>query len=324
MKQPFISIIVPVYKVEEYLDNCLSSIISQSYREFEVILVDDGSPDTCPVLCDKWAKKDSRIIVIHKRNGGLSDARNYGLKRATGDYVWFVDSDDWICADALAILADTILKNPSLTLIQFLLSEVKENGETKIYNKGLYKGSCSFSNSDYVRKGLALFPVMQFLIRRDVLTNNNLSFIKGVLHEDIPFGHMLISYSKNVHTISNILYNYRIRPSSISNKPSIKNCYFLVDSYRIDKKFLHDNVKIADKTWYTSLLYDYFYEIFLRTYPFIWKYDYKIFMQENGQFLKSEFNTIKKSLGLKRRLLLSVFNISPIIYSFLIYQKRNR
>lgn len=91
-----VSIIVPVYRVEPYLNRCIESIVQQTYEQLEIILVDDGSPDNCPAMCDAWAEKDSRIKVIHKSNGGLSDARNAGLKIAAGDYIAFVDSDDWI------------------------------------------------------------------------------------------------------------------------------------------------------------------------------------------------------------------------------------
>lgn len=91
-----ISVIVPVYKVEPYLDKCVQSIVDQTFQNLEIILVDDGSPDNCPAMCDAWAAKDDRIKVIHKENGGLSDARNAGLAVATGDYIAFVDSDDWI------------------------------------------------------------------------------------------------------------------------------------------------------------------------------------------------------------------------------------
>ena len=94
-----ISIVVPVYKVEPYLDKCVSSIVNQTYKNLEIILVDDGSPDNCPVMCDAWAEKDNRIRVIHKPNGGLSDARNAGMSAATGELIAFVDSDDWIAPD---------------------------------------------------------------------------------------------------------------------------------------------------------------------------------------------------------------------------------
>jgi len=89
-----ISVIVPIYKVEEYLDRCVRSIAEQTYTNLEIILVDDGSPDGCPAMCDRWAEKDSRIKVIHKENGGLSDARNAGLRIAMGEYISFIDSDD--------------------------------------------------------------------------------------------------------------------------------------------------------------------------------------------------------------------------------------
>ena len=94
-----ISIIVPIYNVEQYLNQCLQSVCSQSYDNLEIILVDDGSSDRSPELCDEWAEKDSRIHVIHKQNGGLSDARNTGISCAKGEYIAFVDSDDWIEKD---------------------------------------------------------------------------------------------------------------------------------------------------------------------------------------------------------------------------------
>lgn len=101
---PQISIIVPVYKVEQYLDRCIKSILDQTFKDFELILVDDGSPDRCPQMCDEWAEKDERIKVIHKENGGLSSARNRGLEIYKGSYVFFVDSDDWIEKEALNVL----------------------------------------------------------------------------------------------------------------------------------------------------------------------------------------------------------------------------
>lgn len=99
MNEIVVSVIVPVYKVEKFLNRCVSSIVSQSYRNLEIILVDDGSPDSCPDLCNQWSAKDKRIRVIHQTNRGLSAARNAGLDVATGHYIAFVDSDDWIETD---------------------------------------------------------------------------------------------------------------------------------------------------------------------------------------------------------------------------------
>ena len=100
-RQPLLSIIVPVYKAEKHLDRCVESILSQTYGNIELVLVDDGSPDACPAMCDAWAEKDGRIKVIHKPNGGLSSARNAGLVKASGEYVFFLDSDDTISANCI-------------------------------------------------------------------------------------------------------------------------------------------------------------------------------------------------------------------------------
>lgn len=103
-----VSVIVPVYKVEPYLDRCVASILAQTYPNLEVILVDDGSPDNCPALCDAWAQRDARIRVIHKKNGGISDARNVGLDAASGAYISFVDSDDYIAENFIETLYDLL------------------------------------------------------------------------------------------------------------------------------------------------------------------------------------------------------------------------
>ena len=104
-----ISVIVPVYKVEQYLRKCVDSIIKQTYSNLEIILIDDGSPDNCPIICDEYAMKDNRVVVIHKKNGGLSDARNVGIAKSTGKYITFVDSDDYISSDYIEYLYKLIL-----------------------------------------------------------------------------------------------------------------------------------------------------------------------------------------------------------------------
>lgn len=103
-----ISVIVPIYKVEKYLRRCVDSILNQSYTDFELLLIDDGSPDSCPQICDEYARRDDRVRVFHKPNGGLSDARNYGVERMKGDYVSFIDSDDYVGPDYLKILMELI------------------------------------------------------------------------------------------------------------------------------------------------------------------------------------------------------------------------
>ena len=108
----FFSVIIPIYKVEKYLNRCIDSVLNQSYKDLEVILVDDGSPDKCPEICDEYAKKDKRVKVIHKENGGASDARNYGIKAASGEYLMFLDSDDyWEGTECLKNIVEKLKKN---------------------------------------------------------------------------------------------------------------------------------------------------------------------------------------------------------------------
>lgn len=122
MDNPKISVIVPVYKVEKYLDKCLQSIVNQTYKNLEIILVDDGSPDSCPAMCDEWADKDRRIKVIHKENGGVSSARNAGLDAAEGEYIGFVDSDDWIEPNMYEVLiSNAISCSADKTMCDFFI-----------------------------------------------------------------------------------------------------------------------------------------------------------------------------------------------------------
>ena len=114
-----LSIIIPVYHVEATLDRCIKSVATQDFEDFELILVDDGSPDKCPQMCDNWAAKDCRIRVIHKANGGLSDARNAGIEIAKGDYLTFIDSDDYIAEHTLAPLMETLTKRPDIDILEY-------------------------------------------------------------------------------------------------------------------------------------------------------------------------------------------------------------
>lgn len=129
MRKGVVSIVLPIYNVEKYLSRCVKSVINQSYKNLEIILVDDGSPDNCPVLCDEWAKKDNRIKVVHKKNAGLGYARNTGIENATGEYICFFDSDDYIALDTIEKAYNLATKEES-DMVVFGFCYVKANGET--------------------------------------------------------------------------------------------------------------------------------------------------------------------------------------------------
>lgn len=224
-----VSFILPVYKVESYLRQCVESITCQTYRDIEIILVDDGSPDNCPVLCDQLATEDERIRVVHKPNGGLSDARNAGMKVASGDYVVFVDSDDWWDDDnCLMQLVTELEKTPSIDFLGFNFKKKFEGTGKIVFAPAYSEATLSASDSSECLYALAkqgVFPISACtkLIRREFLIEHNLFFIKGLISEDIPWFIELISASKKCRFVNMYVYNYRQeRVGSITNSFSEK------------------------------------------------------------------------------------------------------
>ncbi len=225
-----ISFIIPVYKVERYLKQCVDSITGQTYRDIEVILVDDGSPDRCPQICDDYATKDERISVIHKSNGGLSDARNVGLNAATGDYVIFVDSDDfWLQNDDLLKLIQIAEANPQVDFIGFNCCYYYQSKDSFVqwpaYNKSLANpvGQDEALRMLTSTSSFVMSPCMR-LTKRDYLLSNNLYFLKGQLCEDIPWFINLLDSCNKCLFVNLYVYAYRQGVSgSITNSISERN-----------------------------------------------------------------------------------------------------
>lgn len=230
-----ISVIVPVYNVMAYLDECVNSVVSQSYADLEIILVDDGSTDDSGKLCDAWAEKDTRIRVVHKLNGGLSDARNAGIPVATGEYVLFLDSDDfWEDADAVKRLVERAQKSEA-DVITFSYTKFYEDSGKK---------ECYFPQKPDMPIGLSHDEQMQFLgqhgvyiasacnklLRRSLLDESML-FRKGVYSEDIEWCALLLTKVRSIDFIYENFYCYRQRAGSISHAYRDKNCSDLVDAF---------------------------------------------------------------------------------------------
>lgn len=224
---PTVSVIVPIYRVEDYLEDCIDSICRQSYDNLDIILVDDGSPDRCPVICDKYALADKRIRVIHKTNGGLSDARNAGLKVAKGEYAMFIDSDDyWLTDNVVSSLIDCLKSNPSADIVFF--------GRTTFVN-GLVFPSKKVPAEDIngkdkisaleamMRNGDFMASACQKLIRLDLIIDNNIFFTKNLLSEDWQWCISLYSQSKVLAAIDSNCYGYRQREGSITTSVSEKH-----------------------------------------------------------------------------------------------------
>lgn len=227
---PLISVIIPVYKVEAYLDQCVQSIVNQTYKNLEIILVDDGSPDRCPQMCDDWALKDSRIKVIHKTNGGLGDARNAGLKIATGDYVSFIDADDWCEKNMLQSLLEVCLRFDAPMAICNVLIDWECGWATE---QTVFADSrISLSKDEVLRRFFSdklTAWAWNKLYRRDLASL--LDYPKQS-YEDIPVARELFSKVEKVAFTGELQYHYRQRQGSIVNSKVNISQYTLIDELR--------------------------------------------------------------------------------------------
>ncbi|MDY4231551.1 MAG: glycosyltransferase [Candidatus Faecousia sp.] len=208
-----ISVIVPVYNVEAYLDKCISSIVNQTYRNLEIILVDDGSPDNCPAMCDAWKEKDSRIVVLHKENGGLSDARNAGMGAAHGEFISFIDGDDWIEPRFFEILQHELeAQNADVAAVRYRLCWEGDACERQ----------SAYEHVTVYDRQTAMRMLIQNQIKQVVWNKlyrsaqiRDIPFEKGKVHEDEFWTYQVIGRIGRFAAIDYIGYDYFQRAGSI-------------------------------------------------------------------------------------------------------------
>lgn len=236
---PLFSIIIPVYNVEKYINKCVDSVLSQTFTDFELILVDDGSPDNCPAICDEYAKKDPRVKVIHKENGGLINARKSGLKIASGEYIGFVDGDDWIEPDTYKNFADMIKKHsPDMVLSDFYydngaeLSNSNQLFEQEFYDKTALKEKLypkMLFSGQYYKFGVN--PCCWSKVYKKELIEKNLFQVDGRIKmgEDAAFTYPCLLDAESVATIKKPGYHYMSNEQSMTNSydKNLKSIIFL-------------------------------------------------------------------------------------------------
>lgn len=232
------SVIIPVYKVEKYLQSCVDSVINQTYRDFEIILVDDGSPDSCPLICDRYASTDSRVRVIHQKNAGLAAARNSGTKIAKGDYICYIDSDDYLADNfVLQLLAEKTENNPDIVNYKFQewfendghTAECKFDYDVPTEGRSLSEIYCSLIDKDAYYNS-----AWSKIIRRSLLIDNNIQFEEGLLGEDNEWYYHVVMAAKTVVLVDKPFYIYRRRQGSITTTTTRKN---LVDQLHVLDKW---------------------------------------------------------------------------------------
>ena len=231
MKQPLISFVVPIYNVEPYLKRCLDSLVNQTYKNLEIILVDDGSPDNCAKICDEYSTKDDRIKVIHKQNGGLMAAWIDGVKISSGEYVYFVDSDDWIEPDSVQDYIDVISTyEPNIIINDYYIasSNYKEYANGVSYEKEGFLIEEDFIDikQKYMKQELSFYYYRwNKLFKRELILNNIKYCDKSVaIFEDINIVFAVMLDIKNVYILKKPGYNYFVREDSMIRESFKERC----------------------------------------------------------------------------------------------------
>ena len=244
-----ISVIVPVFRVESYLDECILSILRQKEKDIEIILVDDGSPDRCSEICDYYANLDSRIKVIHKKQGGVADARNAGIQASSGDYIAFIDSDDFIACDMLSdMLSNLQEKNADISICGYI--HTNEHGKP-FYPMRWKKTNVSIMNScEAIRKMMDILGYESFLwnkmYKRELF--DGILFPVGKIYEDLFTTHKLFDKSECIVYSTSVKYFYRQRKSSIIHGMTGQKCKDYVLAADELKTFVHKKYpQIANK-----------------------------------------------------------------------------
>ena len=208
-----VSVIVPVYKVEQYLDKCIKSVLEQTYQDIELILVDDGSPDNCGNICDDYARRDSRVRVIHKENGGLSSARNAGLEIASGAYIMFVDSDDYIALDMVEKLYQRMQQDDS-DMVVCGGQRVDEKGNLLCSGEGSHTKNGTYTADEfYPLLFLCFVEAWGKLYKRTAF--EDIRFPVGKLHEDVFVTYKTVEKCAKISVLTEKLYYYLQRDNSI-------------------------------------------------------------------------------------------------------------
>ena len=302
---PVFSIIVPVYNTENELSRCIDSLRKQTFSDIEIILVDDGSTDSSGVICDKYAETDERIKVVHKQNGGLSDARNTGLKLASGNYLMFVDSDDYIVEDACKVFSTFIESNADIYI--GLLRE--EDNKLYSHQSDAIVGK-KYAGTEYYKSfHNSIIPcAVASVYRKTFLDQNRLSFILGKYHEDNEFTPKTYLAAESVVYTDNVFYIRCSRDNSITtHKDKRKNLEDILFICLENEKLINKQVdkklkKILSREICTSYL------SMFRTANI-----YQYHMENYSKYINKRF-VLRNSVDLRGKVKAILFFVSPRLY----------
>lgn len=295
------SIIVPVYNVEKYLNNCLDSIINQTYKNFEVIIVNDGSPDNSQKIIDKYANKyPDKIKSYIKKNGGLGSARNFGIERANGEYICFVDSDDFIEDNMLELLNNFVKDtNPDIVIFDNYIYTEK-TGKKKLHPQGIVIKETKASKKSMLLK----MPGAWIKIyKTSLIKSNKIFFVERKWYEDIAFSQKAILSAEHIEFYNKPLYNYVIRDGSIMNNNNYLRNLEIIDAFD-DIIFFYKKHGFYEK-YYQELEFLAVFHIYICCFPRIIRMKGNYFerrktMKKLFDYLNNNFNGYKRNIYLKK------------------------
>lgn len=267
--EPLISVIVPIYNVEKYLDECVQSLLHQTYHNLEIVLVDDGSPDKCPQMCEQYAKEDTRVKVIHKKNGGLSEARNVGMEIASGEYLMFVDSDDWVDLEMVEKLFRLLKEyDAQISACGYYNENEEQNGE--IYSGyGIETLLTIFKQGIFGCNGNRVWGKLY-----DIKCLERMRFPVGKLYEDVAFTPYLYFKNPKIVMLNEGLYYYREREGSIMQVSKSNTSLDLIE-------LMHGLVEYSQKNhFHEEEIFAYVVE------QFYWRYKEA---RQNGEGVENKF-----------------------------------
>jgi glycosyltransferase involved in cell wall biosynthesis len=313
---PLLSIIIPLYKVEDYIEECLHSIFNSAATAdlFEVIIVNDGSPDRSMEIALGITEGRNNVKTIDQKNQGLSAARMNGLEKADGDYVWFIDSDDYLKAGAVDTMIDHIT---SFRDVDVFVVPVYWHFEDSNDDYTDIRIDDEFENTGSVllkSKQIPCWMAIRFIMKRDLFQNKYLFFPKGLLHEDIYFCPVLSYFAQKVRILDKAQYVYRKRPDSIMTARNIRSSYDILKIYSLLKEFYTQAVHHDDKPWFQEemvrVLLD-SYKVNKAIYP---TREFHEFKKRNLSFILHEYKRFRKVRSFPRQILDLFMFVAPRYY----------
>ena len=313
MNQTKLSIIVPCYRVEDCLEQCVSSIVNPYMPEVEIILVDDGSPDKVPEMCDEWRKRDARIRVIHQKNQGLSVARNTGYDASDGAYVWFIDSDDWLVEGMVKYVLELIEDHPEMDI--FTTPLIWDYGDQKKNRVDIrIETPCVVSGKEFVTH----FPtgtIQRNIIKKRVLTAGDIRFYPGILHEDAVYGPELYYMAKSIYVMSEPIYHYRQRNNSMHSL-GIRSAYDMITAHKQLMLFCEEYVASGDRRWFRTK----YLTCFKAAIDFVWhcrkSSEFRRYLEDTRDYRINECLACVKGASLFNKLQIYLLAYSPVFCVF--------